>query len=48
VEAANAGLEYLPRFMVYNPLNAWGRQREAPKAAKLTFREWYLKNRRRK
>jgi L-lactate dehydrogenase complex protein LldF len=48
VDAANAGLEYLPRFMVYNPLNAWGRQREVPKSAKLTFRAWYLKNRRRK
>jgi L-lactate dehydrogenase complex protein LldF len=48
VDAANAGLEYLPRFMVYNPLNAWGRQREVPKAAQLTFRAWYLKNRRRK
>ena len=48
VEAANAGLEYLPRFMLYNPLNAWGRQREVPKAGKLTFRKWYLKNRKKK
>ena len=48
VKAANAGLEYLPRSMVYNPLNAWGRQREVPKTPGTTFREWYLKNRRNK
>jgi L-lactate dehydrogenase complex protein LldF len=48
VKAANAGLEYLPRTMIYNPLNAWGRQREVPKAARMTFRDWYLKSRRKK
>ena len=26
-------LEHLPRFMIYNPFNAWGRQREVPAAA---------------
>jgi L-lactate dehydrogenase complex protein LldF len=45
VKAANAGLDFLPRTMIYNPLNAWGRQREVPKAPQLTFRDWYLKNR---
>jgi L-lactate dehydrogenase complex protein LldF len=45
VEAAAAGLERLPRFMVYNPFNAWGRQREVPTAPSSTFRQWYLKNR---
>ena len=45
VKAARAGLEYLPRTVIYNPLNAWGRQREVPRAVKTTFREWYLKNR---
>jgi L-lactate dehydrogenase complex protein LldF len=45
VKAANAGLEYLPRTMIYNPLNAWGRQREVPEAARMTFRDWYLKYR---
>jgi L-lactate dehydrogenase complex protein LldF len=45
VKAAQAGLDYLPRSMIYNPLNAWGRQREVPKAPKTSFREWYLKNR---
>jgi L-lactate dehydrogenase complex protein LldF len=45
VQAAAAGLDYLPRFMIYNPFNAWGKQRELPAAPPLTFREWYLKNR---
>jgi L-lactate dehydrogenase complex protein LldF len=48
VKAAQAGLEYLPRTLIYNPLNAWGRQREVPPAVKTTFREWYIKNRRTK
>jgi L-lactate dehydrogenase complex protein LldF len=45
VEAAAAGLEHLPRFVVYNPFNAWGRQREVPQAPGSTFRQWYVKNR---
>jgi L-lactate dehydrogenase complex protein LldF len=45
VETAGAGIEHLPRFMMYNRLNAWGRQREVPKAPALTFRQWYLENR---
>ncbi len=45
VEAADASLEHLPRFLLYNRLNAWGRQRELPSPPPLTFRQWYLKNR---
>ena len=45
VEAAAAGLEHLPRFIVYNPFNAWGRQREVPAAPASTFRQWYVTNR---
>ena len=45
VKAAQAGLDYLPRSMIYNPLNAWGKQREVPKTPKQSFREWYVKNR---
>jgi L-lactate dehydrogenase complex protein LldF len=45
VEALGASVEHLPRFMLYNPLNAWGRQREVPQAPASTFRQWYLKNR---
>jgi L-lactate dehydrogenase complex protein LldF len=29
----------LPRFLLYNPLNAYGRQRELPEAPKYTFRD---------
>ena len=45
VEAAGAGIERLPRFMMYNKLNAWGRQREVPDAPTRTFRQWYIANR---
>ena len=45
VQAAAAGLDYLPRFMIYNPFNAWGKQRELPATPTTTFRQWYLKNR---
>ena len=45
VAAAAAGLDYLPRFMIYNPFNAWGKQRELPATPPSTFRQWYLKNR---
>jgi L-lactate dehydrogenase complex protein LldF len=45
VQAAAAGLDHLPRFMIYNPFNAWGKQRELPATPALTFREWYLKHR---
>jgi L-lactate dehydrogenase complex protein LldF len=46
--AAQAGIDKLPRAVVYNPMNAWGRQREVPGAPKLTFRQWYLDNRKAK
>ena len=45
VQAAAAGLDYLPRFMIYNPFNAWGKQRELPATPPSTFRQWYMKNR---
>ncbi len=45
VEGAGAGIEHLPRFMMYSRFNAWGRQREVPDAPQYTFRQWYLKNR---
>ncbi len=35
---------HLPRFLVYNRLNAWGKQREIPAFPKKSFREQY-KNR---
>ncbi len=33
----------LPRFMVYNGLNAWGKQRELPPMPKQSFRDLYRK-----
>jgi len=30
-----------PRFMLYNKMNAWGKERELPQAPKKSFREWY-------
>lgn len=38
----------MPRFLLYNPLNPWGKHREVPTAPGQTFRQWYLKNRRKK
>ncbi|HEU6455271.1 MAG TPA: lactate utilization protein B [Roseateles sp.] len=38
-------LAKLPRAFIYNPLNAWGKQREMPVAPKQSFREWYAENR---
>ncbi len=45
VSMASSAIDDLPRFMLYNRLNAWGRQRELPDPPKQTFREWYLENR---
>lgn len=38
-------LKYAPRFIIYNPLNIWGRQRELSPAPKQSFTQWYKKNR---
>ena len=45
VEAGNAAIESLPRFVVYNGLNAWGKHREVPHVPAETFHQWYKKNR---
>jgi L-lactate dehydrogenase complex protein LldF len=46
-EAAGASaVPELPRFVLYNPLNPWGKHREMPPMARQTFRQWYLANRR--
>ena len=45
VGAAAAGIEHLPSALLYNPFNAWGKQRELPAAPSQTFRQWYLANR---
>jgi L-lactate dehydrogenase complex protein LldF len=45
ISAAGLAIEHLPRFAIYNWLNAWGRQREIPEAPGQTFRSWYVENR---
>lgn len=32
---------WLPRFLIYNPLNPWGKQRELPEMPNKSFRELY-------
>lgn len=39
--------QLLPRFVMYNPLNLWGHQREIPRIAKESFRDWYARRERR-
>jgi L-lactate dehydrogenase complex protein LldF len=48
IGAAGTGIEYLPNFMMYSRVNAWGRQREVPAAPPTTFRQWYRENRAKK
>jgi hypothetical protein len=38
-------LERLPNFILYNPLNIWGLQRDLPQRPRATFHEWYKQNR---
>jgi L-lactate dehydrogenase complex protein LldF len=45
-ETGEAALKVLPRFAIYNRLNAWGRRREVPAPAAETFHQWYARNRR--
>lgn len=45
ISAAGLAIEHLPRFAIYNWLNAWGRQREVPEPPRQTFRSWYIENR---
>jgi L-lactate dehydrogenase complex protein LldF len=45
VASMSGALRRLPNFVLYNPLNIWGRQRELPEAPKQTFHAWYKQNR---
>ncbi len=42
---ADSALRHLPRFILYNRLNTWGRGREVPHAPRQTFHQWYRENR---
>jgi L-lactate dehydrogenase complex protein LldF len=44
-EAGGTALKVLPRFAIYNRLNAWGRRREVPRPVTETFHQWYARNR---
>ena len=45
IATADAALAHLPRFVIYNGLNAWGKHREAPRPPTQTFHSWYKSNR---
>jgi L-lactate dehydrogenase complex protein LldF len=45
VESADKALQVLPRFALYNRLNAWGRHREVPHPPPETFHSWYRRTR---
>lgn len=45
VASLAGALKRLPHFVLYNPLNIWGRQRDLPEPPAETFHEWYRKNR---
>lgn len=40
---ARKALNFLPRFMLYNRWNEWGKSRELPQVPKESFKEWYQK-----
>ncbi len=45
IESADKALQVLPRFALYNRLNAWGRHREVPHPPRETFHSWYKRTR---
>jgi L-lactate dehydrogenase complex protein LldF len=42
-KSARFALKHLPRFMIYNKLNAWGKARDLPEIKNENFDEWYKK-----
>ena len=46
IAAADTALAHLPRFVIYNGLNAWGKHRDVPHPPEQTFHSWYRANRR--
>jgi L-lactate dehydrogenase complex protein LldF len=43
--AVSTALEVLPHFAIYNRLDAWGKHRDVPDAARETFHTWYRNHR---
>lgn len=44
-KVARSALRFSPRFLIYNPMNAWGRDRELPAPPTESFHDWWRKNR---
>ncbi len=44
-KVARTAIKTIPRKLIYNKLNVWGEGRELPEIPKLSFKEWYMKNR---
>jgi L-lactate dehydrogenase complex protein LldF len=47
-EATETAPRDLPRFAIYNRLNAWGSDHDGPSPAPETFHQWYKTNRSKK
>lgn len=45
IAGTEVALKTMPRFVLYNYLNPWGKHRELPHPVKETFNSWYRKNR---
>ena len=45
IAGVDEALRDFPRWMIYNPLNAWGIHREVPDAPRQTFHQWWRENR---
>ena len=45
ISAADTALAHLPRFVLYNGLNAWGKHGEVPHPPAQSFHSWYQANR---
>jgi len=45
ISGVGEAIRDFPRWMIYNPLNAWGLHREVPDAQRLTFHQWWEQNR---
>jgi L-lactate dehydrogenase complex protein LldF len=37
-------INHLPRKVIYNRINVWGKGRELPSAPEKTFKQWYKEN----
>ncbi len=45
---ADSALRHLPRWVIYNRMNTWGRGREVPHAPRQTFHQWHAEHRTKK